>query len=182
MNQIRNLWIIILSNIVVISLISYVMAELTKGKSLALTIAQTLVVICIMVALNLILSAFIFMTDSTDDIVYLVPPASFFILLYILVNHIMGNIKLIRSMDYTYFGRYRNKKIYVYNFTPYCMHRLDYFIYNGPEDIGSLKSSLLETHNSLNKIPCATKNSFVQWDGTVDEESKRIRTIDKIIK
>lgn len=181
MNQIRNLWTNVLSNIAIIFgwfyLINNVIFPDTSDIG---TVILNNTLPSILALLIIFLCASI---PSKLDDVRLVPPLGFFILVYILWNYLSGNMKIIRSLDYAYIGRYYDNKIYVYNFRPFYFTYLDKFSYNGTEDsIVDLKLNLKRSHDNLVVEPDSVKNSFKNWDGTVDPESKRINTIDKIIK
>lgn len=189
MNQIRNLCIIALSNIIVYVGIYYLldilvfksMSALERSQALPLTGAWILTLLIISI-INFAISAVGYSQEFNKMQLFFVPPLSGIILIFIGFNYIIGNIKKFSTVDFCYIGRYSNRKVYYYMFTPFCLYRAGYDFYSGSDyDYGTIKESLSKIHeNYINEIT-TPKDRFKEWDGTLDTETKRIKAIKNII-
>lgn len=189
MNQIRNLWINVLINITFCTGLYYflnilynTMTTQERLQTMPLTGAWVLILFLTCVA-NFAVSALTYTRELNEGTLYLLPPLSGVILIFIGINYLFGNIKKISTVDYSYIGRYYNNKVYYYFFTPFCMYRSGYDSYGGSDyDMRTIKESLRKIHVDYLSETVTPKDKFKKWDGALDAETKRINTINNIIE
>ncbi len=188
MNQIKNLWLNVLWNIIIFvgvyKAVNFFIYDSIPTKELLNYIPAmglTVLILLAMCLLNFITTAFGYPREFNNSKLYLVAPLNSVFLLFILLNFLTGNIKVFRTMEYAYIGRYYNKKIYFYLFTPYNFCRMTSGDYRGTEyDVKNIKKRLEEHHADLMEEQQSPKDTFRKWDGALDDQTKRIKTIKQI--
>jgi hypothetical protein len=107
------------------------------------------------------------------------PLLSIFLLLIILVHYLTKRTKIIRSIDYSYISVLIGERFVVVKITPYTLEVLYYDLrFCIDTDIDHLHRILDSIHNK----PKSKFLKFKEWDGTLDKASKRMKTINRIIK
>lgn len=176
MHQIRNLFLNILTMILSVSAIPFIITKIW-GKPYDL---PHVIIICVfLVIMSIVLSFFSFDTDTT--IYYKFPPSNIVTIIYFGIHALCGNIKIIKTVDYKFFCRYSNGRIYVYEFQ-WCTYAkiisMDY------EDSNFTTNAIRTRLYKRLEIPLShdkKSKDFKSWTGALDEESKRISTIKNII-
>lgn len=108
-------------------------------------------------------------------------PTCLFILIFYLVQYLLGDAKKIRFTNGKLYSRFYNEEIIVYYISPFYVEKIGSYGYSGtPENLLSIKS-YLDSYFYTNHI-ATSKLNYRKWDGALDAESKRMNTIDNIIK
>lgn len=108
-------------------------------------------------------------------------PACFFVLGFYLIQYLIGDAKIIRSTTGKYYSRFANDEIIVYYMSPFYIEKIGEYNYTGtPDNLATLKDHLDAYYTGRHMTtPRAT---YREWDGALDDASRRINTIDNIIK
>lgn len=182
MNQQRNLIINTLLNILGASALFYFIMPGNIRKDPGLTLLLFILVSFIAGLINIMLSVMFANADAKKEKLYICPPLGFFVQIYFYYCYIKGNVKLLRSTTYLYYARYTEKDIIIYLFKPFYMCRIGKYSFDctDPDHIRRLDNTVHRLHEKLTKT--TRMDTFKKWDGTLNPEAKRIKTIDNIIK
>lgn len=111
------------------------------------------------------------------DNISIIPPYGFFFLLYFFFKMLIGDVKKVRSVNASYYVRLSADKLFIYNFSVLKYVRAYEMSFSGQEyELPNLKKQIEMIANINGEF------NFRTWDGSLDEESKRINTISKIVK
>lgn len=183
MNQIRNLILNVLFNVVFMVLLIHFNFTITSDHTDILPfIIFTLIEVVVM-------SIIIGMVQSDMRDFTITPPIGVATLIYLLIEYLKGKVKLVKSEYGSYIARYDNEVIKIYVFKMFSYVRIYEIAFNGSEEciqsvheyFKSIKDKRIEKQEERKKRQKKI-NNFKEWDGTVDAKTKRIDTINKIIR
>ncbi len=183
MNQKRNLiWNIVLNIIVFIGIVlltNALIAEKYSGTSRYFVLLGSLTALVSLLCKAV--GIFIYNKEFSEERCAHIPPLSGFILLYYGYQYIKSRTKMINFENYSYYSRIYDDYVTIYNIGPCYIQRIGHSFYSGaPEDVKEIHRKLKLFHDS--KYKKKSEDKFREWDGAVDDQAKRIKTIEKIIQ
>lgn len=161
-----------------ISSITLVPYLVTKIWGVPFDMPHIIVVLVCSTLLSCVASFF----SHDNDITEIFPPISILTYLYFVLHALCGNVKVIRTVDYKFFCRYTDGKINIYDFGVLTYSRIIRMEFDNTSHTSNRIRTNLYKYLEVPLDHHKKEKYFKGWDGSLDEQSKRISTIKNIIE